>query len=112
MKDTPLDLRLAQFRSKMRGFDPEEVTKFLGETADELEQAVKEVDRLRQEAARTEATLADLHRLLRDVVGVARLQSRAPAPRVHRGAKQERQAFPSRRVVGLDAIEKAGAAYE
>ena len=46
----------------MRGFDPEEVTRFLGETAEELEQAVKEIDRLRQEAARTETTLAEYRR--------------------------------------------------
>jgi cell division initiation protein len=59
MKVTPLDLRQAQFRTKMRGFDPDEVLKFLGETAEELEQAVKEIDRLRQDAARTETTLAE-----------------------------------------------------
>jgi cell division initiation protein len=59
MKVTPLDLRQAQFRTKMRGFDPDEVTKFLGETAEELEQAVKEVDRLRQDAVRTETTLGE-----------------------------------------------------
>lgn len=59
MKVTPLDLRQAQFRTRMRGFDPDEVTKFLGETAEELEQAVKEVDRLRQEAAHSETTLVE-----------------------------------------------------
>jgi cell division initiation protein len=59
MKVTPLDLRQAQFRTKMRGFDPEEVTRFLGETAEELEQAVKEIDRLRQDAARTETMLGE-----------------------------------------------------
>ena len=52
MKVTPLDLRQAQFRSKLRGFDPDEVTPFLADAAYELEQALKEIDRLRQEAAR------------------------------------------------------------
>ena len=57
MKVTPLDLRQAQFRSKLRGFDPDEVTAFLADAAYELEQALKEIDRLRQEAAKTEVIL-------------------------------------------------------
>jgi cell division initiation protein len=57
MKVTPLDLRQAQFRSKLRGFDPDEVTPFLADAAYELEQALKEIDRLRQEAAKTEVVL-------------------------------------------------------
>ena len=57
MKVTPLDLRQAQFRSKLRGFDPDEVTPFLSDAAYELEQALKEIDRLRQEAAKTEVVL-------------------------------------------------------
>jgi cell division initiation protein len=59
MKVTPLDLRQAQFRTKMRGFDPDEVTRFLGETAEELERTVKEVDRLRQEQLRADELLAE-----------------------------------------------------
>jgi cell division initiation protein len=59
MKVTPLDLRQAQFRTKMRGFDPDEVTRFLAETADELEQALKEIDRLRQEQLRAEELLSE-----------------------------------------------------
>ena len=57
MKVTPLDLRQAQFRSKLRGFDPGEVTGFLADAAGELEQALKEIDRLRQEAIRNESVL-------------------------------------------------------
>ena len=59
MKVTPLDLRQAQFRSKLRGFDPDEVTPFLTDAAYELEQALKEIDRLRQEAARNETILEE-----------------------------------------------------
>lgn len=59
MKVTPLDLRQAQFRSKLRGFDPEEVTPFLADAAYELEQALKEIDGLRQERSRTEAILEE-----------------------------------------------------
>ncbi|MEO6011551.1 MAG: DivIVA domain-containing protein [Vicinamibacteraceae bacterium] len=57
MKVTPLDLRQAQFRSKLRGFDPDEVTAFLSDAAYELEQALKDIDRMRQEAVRTETIL-------------------------------------------------------
>ena len=59
MKVTPLDLRQAQFRSKLRGFDPDEVTPFLTDAAYELEQALKDIDRLRQEAARNETILEE-----------------------------------------------------
>ena len=59
MKVTPLDLRQAQFRSKLRGFDPDEVTPFLSDAAHELEQALKEIDRLRQEALRNETILEE-----------------------------------------------------
>jgi cell division initiation protein len=59
MKVTPLDLRQAQFRSKLRGFDPDEVTPFLSDAATELEQALKEIDRLRQDAIRNEAVLEE-----------------------------------------------------
>jgi cell division initiation protein len=59
MKVTPLDLRQAQFRSKLRGFDPDEVTPFLADAAQELELALKEIDRLRQERVRDEAILAE-----------------------------------------------------
>lgn len=59
MKVTPLDLRQAQFRTKMRGFDPDEVTRFLQDAADELEQALREIDRLRQEQLRADEALAE-----------------------------------------------------
>jgi cell division initiation protein len=59
MKVTPLDLHQAQFRTKLRGFDPEEVTPLLKDAAMELEQALKEIDRLRQDQARNEVTLSE-----------------------------------------------------
>jgi len=59
MKVTPLDLRQAQFRTKLRGFDPDEVTPFLADAAYELEQALKEIDRQRQEAARQAVILEE-----------------------------------------------------
>lgn len=59
MKVTPLDLRQAQFKSKMRGYDPQEVAPFLADAANELEHALREIDRLKHEATRTEASMGE-----------------------------------------------------
>jgi cell division initiation protein len=59
MKVTPLDLRQAQFRTKLRGLDPDDVTSLLKDAATEFEQALKEIDRLRQEQARSETALEE-----------------------------------------------------
>ena len=59
MKVTPLDLRQAQFKTKMRGYDPQEVGPFLADAANELEQALREIDRLRQDLARSETAMTE-----------------------------------------------------
>jgi cell division initiation protein len=59
MKVTPLDLRQAQFRTKLRGYDPDEVTPLLADAALELEQALKEIDQLRQDLVRNDSQLAE-----------------------------------------------------
>ena len=59
MKVTPLDLRQAQFKTKMRGFDPQEVAPFLADAANELEHALREIDRLKSEAARSEVSMGE-----------------------------------------------------
>jgi cell division initiation protein len=61
MKVTPLDLRQQKFRTAMRGYDRAEVESFLHETADDYEQALRDADRLRDDLARTQASL-DEHR--------------------------------------------------
>jgi len=88
MKVTPLDLRQAQFRTKMRGFDPDEVTKFLGETAEELEQALKEIDRLRQDAIRVETSLAE-HRERENSLRNTLLTAQRLADQIKETAEQE-----------------------
>jgi cell division initiation protein len=60
MKVTPLDLRQQRFKSVMRGFDRDEVTAFLGEVADDYEQALRDADKVREEFARTQAQLDEL----------------------------------------------------
>lgn len=57
MNVSPLDLRQQRFRTAMRGFDRVEVTSFLIAVADDYEQALRETDRLRQDAIRMEAAL-------------------------------------------------------
>ena len=59
MKVTPLDLRQTQFATALRGYEKNEVRAFLAEAADELEQALREIDALKQAAARADQDLAE-----------------------------------------------------
>src|SRR5687768_1806830 len=57
MKISPLDLRQVRFRSSFRGFDRAEVLALIAEVTDDYENALREVDRLRQEVSKMEALL-------------------------------------------------------
>ncbi len=59
MRIAPLDLRQPRFRTALRGFDRTEVVAFLTEAAADYEQALRELDRLRQDLVRTEALLTE-----------------------------------------------------
>lgn len=59
MKITPLDLRQQRFKTRVRGFDQGDVIAFLTEAADDYEQALRELDRLRQEISRLESLLGE-----------------------------------------------------
>jgi|SRR5690606_17741294 len=59
LRITPLDLRQQRFKSSLRGYDKTEVVAFLTEAADDYEQVVREMDRLRGEVARMESLLAE-----------------------------------------------------
>jgi cell division initiation protein len=59
MRITPMDMRQQRFRSAMRGYDRTEVVAFLTEAADDYEQAMREIDRLRGDLMRMEALLAE-----------------------------------------------------
>ena len=61
MKVSPLDLRQIRFRKAFRGFDRAEVVALITEIADDYENALRDVDRLRQEVVKMEALL-DQHR--------------------------------------------------
>jgi cell division initiation protein len=74
MNVSPLDLRQLRFRTAFRGFDRAEVAALMAEVAEDYEQALREVDMLRQEVAKGEALL-DQHleheRDLRDTLVTA-----------------------------------------
>ncbi len=59
MRITPLDMRQQRFKTSVRGYDKTEVVAFLTEAADDYEQAMREIDRLRTDLMRMEALLAE-----------------------------------------------------
>jgi cell division initiation protein len=59
MRVAPLDLRQQRFKTVLRGFDKTEVVAFLTEAADDYEQALREIDRLRQDLNRVESLLGE-----------------------------------------------------
>lgn len=59
MRVSPLDLRQQRFKQVMRGYDKTEVVAFLTEAADDYEQALLEIDRLREDVKRLEALLGE-----------------------------------------------------
>jgi cell division initiation protein len=59
MKVTPLDLRQQQFKTVMRGYDRGEVQAFLLEVAEDYENALREMDKLRQDVTKLDAVLSE-----------------------------------------------------
>jgi cell division initiation protein len=59
MRISPLDVRQQRFKQAWNGFDRTEVVAFLTEAADDYEQALLEMDRLREDVKRLEALLAE-----------------------------------------------------
>ncbi len=59
MRVSPLDLRQQRFKRVLRGYDRAEVIAFLTEAADDYEQALLEIDGLREDVKRLEALLAE-----------------------------------------------------
>jgi cell division initiation protein len=59
MRISPMDMRQQRFKTAMRGYDRTEVVAFLTEAADDYEHAMRDLDRLRSDLARTQALLAE-----------------------------------------------------
>ena len=57
MRISPMDMRQQRFKTAMRGYDRTDVVAFLTEAADDYEQAMREIDRLRSDLMRMEALL-------------------------------------------------------
>ena len=78
MKVSPLDLRQLRFRTSFRGFDKTEVMALISEVADDYENALREVDHLRQDVVKMEALLSqhrEHERGLRDTLLTAQRMS-------------------------------------
>ena len=60
MKIAPIDIRQQRFSVKFRGFDPREVDTFLEMVADELEDMVRENDRLKEQQKKLEMQIEEL----------------------------------------------------
>jgi cell division initiation protein len=60
---TPIDMRQARFSSAVRGFSKTEVTAFLEEAASDYEHSLRENERLRQQIAGMEVSLAQYREL-------------------------------------------------
>ena len=88
MKVAPLDLRQPRFRSVLRGFDRAEVVAFMAEAADDYEQALREIDRQRQELVQMEALLSE-HRDREANLRNTLLTAQKVADDVRENAKQE-----------------------
>jgi cell division initiation protein len=67
MKVSPLDLRQLRFRTTFRGFDKAEVMALIAEVTDDYENALSELDRMRQEVSKMEALLNQHREYERDL---------------------------------------------
>jgi cell division initiation protein len=88
LRVTPLDVRQSRFKTEMRGFNKAEVTTLLDAVADDYENALRENDRLRQELARLEASLAQ-HRELEGSLKSTLISAQKVADDMRETAKEE-----------------------
>jgi len=105
MKIAPLDLRQQRFKTSFRGFDKSDVAAFLTEAADDYEQALREIDRLRQDTARLEAVLGD-HREREITLRNTLLTAQKLADEVRETAREEAK------LIVREAEARAGAILE
>ena len=88
MRVTPLDLRQHKFRSAVRGFDRAEVLAFLKEAADDYEQALREIDHLREALTRSEEVVKE-HKAREANLRNTLLTAQKLADDVRQNAKQD-----------------------
>ncbi|MBI2834086.1 MAG: DivIVA domain-containing protein [Acidobacteria bacterium] len=88
MSIMPLEMRQKQFPRTFRGFEPDTVTAFLAEAADDYEQARREIDQLRQDVVRMEQLLGE-HRERETTLRNTLLTAQRVADEIREAAQQE-----------------------
>jgi len=88
VKIAPLDLRQQRFGTALRGFDRTDVMTFLSEAADDYEQALRQVDHLRDDVNRLEEQLRE-HREREATLRNTLTTAQKLADEIREGAKQE-----------------------
>jgi cell division initiation protein len=112
MKVTPLDLRQTQFATGLRGYDRNEVRTFLAEAADDYEQAMREIDNLKQALARADRDLSE-HRDREANLRNTLLTAQRLADQIRENAEQEAKMVVREAEGRADLIlEKAQARFE
>ena len=106
---TPLDIRKQQFRTVLRGLDPDEVRAFLGLVAAEMEILIRDQAGLREQATSLQAKFEEyqlLERDLRDAV----LAAQSVREDSRRQAEQESKLLVARAELEIETIKRSGAA--
>ena len=88
MRITPLDIQKHRFRTKLRGYDPDEVRTFLVSFAEQYEMVVRENNQLREQVALLRENVReheDRERILKDTL----LAAQAAADEVRAQARRE-----------------------
>ncbi len=105
---TPLDIRKQQFRSVLRGLDPDEVRSFLGLVAAEMEILIRDQAGLREQANLLQAKFEEyqlLERDLRDAV----LAAHSVREDSRRQAEEEAKLLRGRAELDIETLKRAGA---
>ncbi|HWN82346.1 MAG TPA: DivIVA domain-containing protein [Candidatus Udaeobacter sp.] len=105
---TPLDIRKQQFRTVLRGLDPDDVRGFLGLVAAEMEILIRDQAGLREQATALQAKFEEyqlLERDLRDAV----LAAQSVREDSRRQAEQESKLLVARAELEIETLKRSGA---
>ena len=105
---TPLDIRKQQFRTVLRGMDPDDVRAFLGLVAAEMEILIRDQAGLREQAASLQAKFEEyqlLERDLRDAV----LAAQSVREDSRRQAEQESKLLVARAELEIETLKRSSA---
>ncbi len=100
---TPLDIRKTTFPQKLRGFDPEEVERFLGLVAEELTGRLTDVARLGQENRELRSHL-EAARQRQEELQEAMLHAQRLSQEITDNAKHEAELLVKEAEIAADAM--------